>query len=354
MATRPPRSEGGNRDVIVVGASMGGVEAIRQLLQGLPGDLPAALFVVQHTADHGPGLLAQVLGKSSRLPVVTAAEGQRFDRGRVYVAPPDLHLIVGHDHVHVRRGPRENASRPAIDPLFRSAAASCTTRVIGVVLTGTLNDGTSGLQAIKRCGGLAVVQDPRDAAYGEMPRSAVRQVAVDHVLPLHEIPAILAALSRQARPLPPEVPDEIRAEALIAAQDISDMRQLEEGRTIAPITCPECHGSMHEIVEGELVRYRCHTGHAFTLEALGAIQADAWERALYSAYRAQQERAILLNHMAEDARAKGAETAAEQLQRRAQSYEEGADLLRDLLARGNLSGSATEDSETQARGPTPA
>jgi two-component system chemotaxis response regulator CheB len=341
MATRAPKPDAGNRDVIVVGASMGGVDAIRQLLERMPGDLPAALFVVLHTADHGRSLLAQVLGARSRLPVVTAAEGQRFERARVYVAPPDLHLIVGQDHLHVRRGPRENGSRPAIDPLFRSAAASCTTRVIGVLLTGLLNDGTSGLQAIGRCGGLTVVQDPRDAAYAEMPRSALRHVAVDHVLALEEIPATLMGLAREARPPPGEAPDEIRAEALIAAQEISDMRRLEEGRAISPITCPDCHGAMQEIVDGELVRYRCHTGHAFTLEALGAIQADAWERALYSGYRAQQERAMLVGRMAEEARARGEATAAE-LQQRAQSYEEGADLLRELLARNHRPGGGTE------------
>jgi two-component system, chemotaxis family, protein-glutamate methylesterase/glutaminase len=346
MATGARNPDGSNRDVIVIGASMGGIEASRALLGGLPPDFPAALFLVVHTADHDAGLLAQVLGRSSALPVVTAVEGQRFGHGQVYVAPPDLHLIVGQDHLHVRRGPRENGSRPAIDPLFRSAAASCTTRVIGVLLTGLLNDGTSGLQAIKRCGGLTIVQDPNDAAYGEMPRSALRHVAVDHILPLHEIPATLAAQAREARPPAREVPDDVRAEALIAAQEIRDMRHPEEGRTISPITCPECHGSMQEIVDGEFVRYRCHTGHAFTLEALGAFQAGTWERALYSAYRAQQERAMLVGRMADEARARGAAIAAGQLQQRAQSYEEGADLLRDLLAHGTRSGSAIEDSET--------
>jgi two-component system chemotaxis response regulator CheB len=145
------------RDLIVIGASMGGVEALSRLLERLPADLPASLFVVLHTADHSPALLAQVLGRNSSLPVRTAVEGERFSAGNVYLAPPDCHLILGHDHVHVRRGPRENGARPAIDPLFRSAAANGTTRVIGVLLTGLLNDGTAGLQAIKRCGGLAVV-----------------------------------------------------------------------------------------------------------------------------------------------------------------------------------------------------
>jgi two-component system, chemotaxis family, protein-glutamate methylesterase/glutaminase len=326
-----------NRDVVVIGASLGGVETLRRLLASLPADLPASLFIVLHTADHEPGLLAKVLGSASCLPVVTAGEGQRFTPGHVYVAPPDRHLIVGHDHVHVRQGPREHGARPAIDPLFRSAAVNCTTRVIGVVLTGLLNDGTSGLQAIKRCGGLAVVQDPSDAAHDEMPQSAIRHVAVDHVLPLEEISAALVALMLELRPPAGEVPEEIQAEALIAAQEIRDMNHSTQSGIISPITCPECHGSLQEIVNGKLVRYRCHTGHAFTLETLGAIQADAWERALYSAFRAQQERAMLVRRMANEACHKGAVRSAEQLQKRALSYEEGAELIRRLIAQSNRS-----------------
>jgi two-component system, chemotaxis family, protein-glutamate methylesterase/glutaminase len=324
-----------SRDVVVIGASMGGFQALQQLLRGLADDLPAALFIVLHIADQSPGLLAELLGRGSVLPVQTAVEGQRFSLGCVYVAPPDRHLIVGAGHLHVRRGPRENGARPAIDPLFRSAAASCTTRVIGVLLTGLLNDGTSGLQAIGRCGGLTVVQDPRDAAFEEMPRSAIQHVAIDQILPLERIPAALLALARAPRPPATEVPAEIRAEALIAAQELRDMERAEHPGTISPITCPECHGAMQEIIDGSLVRYRCHTGHAFTLEALGLIQADAWERALYGAFRAQQERAVLVRRMAVDARARNNSGTAEHLQRRAESYEEGAELLRRLIARGS-------------------
>ena len=324
------------RDVIVIGASMGGVHALTRLLEALPADLPASVFVVLHTADHDPDLLAQVLGNRSSLPVVRATEREPFAARHVYVAPPDRHLIVGHDHVHVRRGPRENGARPAIDPLFRSAAANCTTRVLGVVLTGLLNDGTAGLRAIKRCGGLAVVQDPGDAACDQMPRSAIRHVSVDHVLPLDKIPAALAALALERPPPPGEVPDDIRAEALIAAQELRDM---EHTGPLSPITCPDCHGTMREITDGELVRYRCHTGHAYTLESLGAMQADAWERALYAAYRAQQERSMLLRRMAEGG-------GAELLQQRADSYEEGAELLRRLIAHHNASGELVADRKT--------
>jgi two-component system, chemotaxis family, protein-glutamate methylesterase/glutaminase len=337
-----PEPDAAKRDVIVVGASAGGVEAVRRLLAGLPADLPAALFVVIHRGSGDPDLLAEALSFASPMPVLAAAEGQQFRRGRVYVAPADRHLLVGRNHVHVRRGPRENGSRPAIDPLFRSAAASYTTRVIGVVLTGLLNDGTSGLQAIKRCGGLAVVQDPAEAAADAMPRSAIRHVAVDHVLPLAGMAELLADLAGTPRPPPVEVDEDIRMEALIAAQEVRDMERSRSG-SLAPITCPECHGAMQEIRDGALVRYRCHTGHAFTLESLQSIHGEAWERALYSAFRAQQERALVVRRMADEARRGGAVADAERLQERARSYEEGAELLCRLIAHANGAEVASED-----------
>ena len=319
------------RDVVVIGASMGGLKALEQLLGSLPADLPAAVFLVLHTSDQGPSILARILNSVSALPVSTAAEEQRFTPGQVYAPPPDHHLLLGHDHLHVRRGPRENGARPAIDPLFRSAAAYCTTRVIGVVLTGLLDDGTAGLCAIKRCGGVAIVQDPRDAAYPDMPRRAIRYVAVDHVLALRDMAGALTALSRETRPQAPEVPQEIQLEALIAAQEVQGTYVSETAR-LSPLTCPECHGAMQEIPDGELVRFRCHTGHAFTLDTLGAIHGEAWERALYGPLRAQQERAHVVGLMATRARERGAGREAAQLGQRAASYEAGAELLRRLLA----------------------
>lgn len=324
-----------NRDIIVIGASMGGIEAIRRLLAGLPADLPATIFCVVHTGTSDAKLLARAIGERSALPVTVAQERERYVRGRAYVAPSDHHLLVGEDHIHIRRGPTENGSRPAIDPLFRSAATTCTTRVIGVLLTGLLNDGTAGLRAIKNCGGIAVVQDPADAEFDPMPRSAIRRVDVDHLCPLEEMPALLADLSAEARPPPVEASEDIRMEALIAAQEVPRMEEeWSPSGTISPITCPECHGTMQEIHDGELVRYRCHTGHAFTLEVLGTAQAEAWERALYSAYGLQQERAILLRRMADQARRRGSREST-YLEDRARSYSEGAELLRRLIAHGN-------------------
>ena len=335
MAAAHGHSTTDNRDVIVIGGSAGGVEAVTRLVRGLPADLPAAVLVAIHRGLDGAGLLAQILDAAGPLPAAMAEEGQPLERGRILVAPPDRHLLVGDDHVHVRRGPRENRTRPAVDPLFRSAAVNCSTRVIAVVLSGMLNDGSSGLRAVKRCGGLAVVQDPRDAPYPDMPDNALAHAEADHVLPLAGIAPLLARLAASPRPPPPEVPEEIRIEALIAAQELTVMPDQHRFGPLSPLACPDCHGTMQEIREGGLVRYRCHTGHAFTLEALRLAQDEAWERTLYAAMRAQQEQAMLCRRLAEEARLRGQVRGLEEFARRTRDYEEGAETIRQLLARGN-------------------
>jgi two-component system chemotaxis response regulator CheB len=207
--------------------------------------------------------------------------------------------------------------------------------VIGVLLSGMLNDGTSGLLAIKRCGGLAVVQDPKEAAFPEMPRHALARVAVDHVRPLAGIGPLLAGLAATPRPPPVPVPEEIRIEALIAAEELFVMPDQHRLGTLSPLTCPECDGSMQEIEEDGLVRYRCHTGHAFTLEALRLAAGEAWERTLYGAMRAQQQQAMVARRMAAAARWQGDERAAAAFEHRARDYEEGAAVIRRLAATGS-------------------
>jgi two-component system chemotaxis response regulator CheB len=321
-----------NRDLIVVGGSAGAVDAMRQVTRGLPADLPAAILVVIHRSLQGPSMLAQILDGEGPLPAITAEEGQPLERGHIYVAPPDRHLLLAQDHLHLRRGPRENRARPAIDPLFRSAAVCCSTRVIAVVLSGMLNDGTSGLLAVRRCGGIAVVQDPADASYADMPRSAVRHVAVDHVIAAAEMAPLLARLAASPRPPPVEAPEKIRVETLIAAQELTVMPDKGRLGSLSPLTCPECNGSMQELRDNGLIRYRCHTGHAFTLETLRMAQSEVWERTLYSAMRAQQEQAMLARRVAEEARARQEPVSAAEFERRAKDYEEGAEVIRQLLA----------------------
>jgi two-component system, chemotaxis family, protein-glutamate methylesterase/glutaminase len=327
---------GDGHDVIAIGGSAGAFDALRSLVRDLSPDLPATVLIAVHTSPDAPGLLAEVLDGIGPWPVGMAEEGQRIERGRIYVAPPDRHLLVMSDHLHVRRGPRENRSRPAIDPLFRSAAVCCSSRVIGVLLSGMLNDGTSGLRAIQRCRGLTVVQDPRDAAFPEMPRHALAHVAVDHVVPLAELAPLLLELARSPRPPPlAEAPKEIHVEALIAAQELTVMPDQHRLGQLSPLACPDCHGSMVEIQDGDLLRFRCHTGHAFTLETLRLAKCEAWERTLYAAMRAQQEHAMLARRIAAEADAKGLVRSAEDFTRRGRDYEEGAEVIRQLLARGN-------------------
>lgn len=307
---------------------------MKRLAARLPADLPAAVFLTIHRGDNKPGYLADILNAAGPLSAETAAEGTRFERGRIYVAPPDRHLLVGRSHMHARRGPRENRVRPAIDPLFRSAAVNCSTRAIGVLLTGMLDDGTAGLLAIRRCGGVAVVQDPSTAAYPSMPLSAIRHAAADHVRPLEAIPALLAELARQPSPPLVEAPERLRIEALIAAQELHMDPEQNRLGTLAPLTCPECHGAMYEIREDGFLRYRCHTGHSFTAESLREAQTDTWEQALYEALRVQEEQLVLVRRMVSDAQERGELRHAQDFERRARSYEEGAEIIRRMLAGG--------------------
>jgi len=334
----------GNRDVIVIGGSAGSLRPLQILMGALPTDLPAAVLVALHQHRDSPGRLGEILDAAGPLPAAMAEEGQPLEHGRIYVAPPDRHLLVGTGQVHVRRGPRENSSRPAIDPLFRSAAAECSTRVIGVVLSGMLDDGAAGLWAIKQCGGVTVVQDPLDAAYPEMPRSALDHVEVDHVVPAGKIAPALVRLSRAPRSPPVEVPEQIRLEALIAGEELFVMPDQQRLGSLTSLTCPECDGSLQEIREGTLVRYRCHTGHGFTLDTLQKAGLEAWERTLYGGFRTQQQQAMVARRLAEVARQRGQIRSAEEFDRRAQDYEEGAMVIRQLIARdgGARSGAAAE------------
>jgi two-component system, chemotaxis family, protein-glutamate methylesterase/glutaminase len=322
-----------NRDIFVVGASAGGVEALTQLCGKLPADLPASVFVVQHISPSSPSYLPQLLSRAGKLPAETAVDGQEIQPGRIYVAPPDLHLLLRPDRVLLRRGPPENRTRPAIDVLFRSAAVAYGPRVVGVVLTGLLDDGTEGLIAIKRAGGTSVVQDPADAAWPSMPQHALMRDHVDHCLALAQLPELLVGLSTTAAGPPSVLPPEMIAEDQIAAYEfaVMNMKLIPPGRH-SLLSCPSCGGVLNQIEDEETVRFRCQIGHAFTGVGLEAAQNDEVERALAVAVRTHRDRINLFRQMEEAARARKLSHAAERWQRAGAEAKRFAELLEHTIA----------------------
>lgn len=292
------------RKIVVIGTSAGGLEALDNLLGQLPSDLPASFLVVQHMSPQASGdALVHRLSRHKSFHCKLATDGERLANGRVYIAPPDFHLLVKHNYLLVTKGARENRYRPAVDPLFRSAAVAHGPRVIGVILTGRLDDGTAGLIAVKRCGGVAVVQDPQSAAYPEMPRSALANMKVDHCVPLESMGALLEQLIRgQPAGKVKSIPPGVRVEAQIAERVLSDVAQVNGLGDQVPYNCPNCGGVLWKIEHQKTLRYRCHTGHSFTAPALLASQAEKIEETLWISLRMFEERKNLLNTMAQTER----------------------------------------------------
>jgi two-component system, chemotaxis family, protein-glutamate methylesterase/glutaminase len=326
------------RDTIVIGASAGGVQALLKLVGGLPADLPAAVFVVLHIPANSPSLLPDIIGREAKLTVARAVDGEPIMRGRVYVAPPDQHLIIEDGYVKLVHGPKENLHRPSIDTLFRSAARWAGRRVIGVVLTGARDDGKVGMRAIKQRGGLTIVQDPLEALFPSMPMSVMQQIKVDYSLPLREIAALLSELSRQSvEEGRYTVSDQIEIEARIAEQKMESaelIASVERLGKISKLTCPDCHGALWEIDDQELLRYRCHVGHAFSAEALSDGQSEMLEVALWSAVRALEEQMMLAKRLVERSRKANKMHTTQTFERRAREAEKHSSLIRELLLTG--------------------
>ena len=295
------KNQKSSRDIVVVGASAGGVTALLDLAKTLPADFPAPVFVVQHLAPDSPSILPQLLNSVSALPVNHPKNGETVRPGVIYVAPPDHHLLLEDDRVLVARGPKENRFRPSIDALFRSAAYTYGPRVIGVVLTGYLDDGTSGLWSVQRMGGLTVVQDPRDAEQPSMPTNALEFVAADHVVPLAQLGPLLVRLTAEPAPAKPKLPadqlDLLRIELTIAKQGGGfELGIIDKGK-LTPLTCPDCHGALTQLIEGRLIRYRCHTGHAYSVSSLLSEVTESVESMLYQAMRGLEETKMLLQNL---------------------------------------------------------
>jgi len=342
------------RDLIVVGASAGGVEALRGFVAGLPADLAAGVLVVLHLPAGATSALPAILSRSGPLPARIATDGAMVEHGTILVATPNHHLLVVDGQVALSHGPTENGRRPAIDALFRSAAIAAGPRVTGVLLSGVLDDGVAGLRSIVGRGGRVVVQDPDDALHSDMPRRAMAAVEVDHVLPAGAMGAILDKLSREEVELngAPEPSRLLRLENAIATTDSSARfgHDPEELGRMSGFTCPDCDGSLVEIATGS--RYRCRIGHAWTAEALLDAQGLAWERALWAAIRTLDEKAALTRRMAEQARQRGSTRLASRYDLHAEEALEAANLLRAPLdiADRRAPGEMSTDADQSAPG----
>jgi two-component system, chemotaxis family, protein-glutamate methylesterase/glutaminase len=318
-----------NLDIIVMGASAGGLSAFNRIIKHLPEQLNAAVFIVWHVSPFSTSILPEILNRAGRLKAKHPADGESIEMGKIYIAPPDHHLLLESGRIRLTKGPKENRFRPAIDPLFRSAAYAYGPRVVGVVLSGALDDGTAGLWAIKDRGGIAVVQDPAEAEQSSMPASALANVQVDHCVPVSEIPPLLVGLTQRAveeRRIP--VSKDLEIETKIAlggdAADL-DVKQLGE---ISEFTCPDCHGSLIQLNNDKLLRFRCHTGHSFGGASLLAELTDSVEESVWTAIRAVEERIRLLKHLAQHASDLEQTEAISTLERELQENERRADLLR--------------------------
>jgi two-component system chemotaxis response regulator CheB len=318
------------RNIVVVGGSLGGLEAARTLLAGLPEDLPASIFIVLHTAARSPGLLDRILARATSWPVRYPDDGEAFAPRHIYVAPPDRHLLVKRSIVRVARGPRENRFRPAVDPLFRTAAVAHRRRVIGIILSGGQDDGAIGLGMIKAQGGLAIVQNPLEALAPGMPQAALRHVAVDHTLAVAEIAGVLDGLVREALAEPELIMRraEPRDAAEIGGHSIHDQRRQAPP---SPFTCPECGGALWESHDGDLLQYTCHIGHRYSGDSLEQAQTEEMEQALWAGLRALEESAELRRRMAMRARGRGMDTIASSYDEQARDSEQRATLIRRVL-----------------------
>lgn len=333
------------KDIIVIGASAGGIEPIRRILGGLPGDFPASVFVVVHTSPNAPGVLNFVFDSAGELPAASAEDRERIEPGRVRIAPPDHHLILEPGVMRLTRGPRENRFRPAVDPLFRSAAQTYGPRVVGIILSGGLDDGASGLWTVKQLGGTTIVQDPEEAWAPSMPQSAMRHVRIDHVLRAAAIAPLLIRLASTPADLEEEplaVPEKLKIEVEIAKENkATDAGVLQLGDP-SNYACPECHGVLLEVKDSAMTRFRCHTGHAYTLESLLSEMDEMIEDSLWNAIRALEERAMLMRHAAEHAAAHAnAGDGDGDFVARAEQTRRRADLVRQAVMERQRGGSGT-------------
>ena len=343
------------RDIIVVGASAGGVEAIVELAGGLPPGFPASVFVVCHFPPGGRSILPEILSRAGPLLASHAVDDGSILPAHIYVAPPDRHLVLGPGgRMSLTQEARENHHRPAVDPLFRSAARHYGPRVIGVILTGALYDGVAGLMAIRGAGGVAVAQDPGDALVAAMPQSAAEIAGADHVVPAAGLAALLIDLVRE--PVTSnqggQAMDPIERMPAAVEQDMAEQMHNQRRGDVSVFTCPECGGSLWQVDETGLIRFRCHVGHAYNGEILLAEQTEALEAALWTAVRIFREKSILGRQLAAQERNKGNVAAADRFEEQAaQAHQYGSLIVRHVLNVAPDTAGATADTLVQESTP---
>lgn len=316
-----------------MGASAGGIPPIQRVISALPADFPAAVFITIHTAAESPGFLSNVLGRTSHLPVNYAEDGESIKKGRIYLAPPDRHMLLENGAIRVTAGPRENRHRPAIDTLFRSAARAYGPRVLAVLLSGSLDDGTAGLSAVTHHGGLTIVQDPSEARFAAMPENALRNDSPQYVLSVRQIAATLVkqVANGSRRGAGKAHPDsDLTNEVKIAEIDMSAIKHDKPG-TPSVYSCPECNGTLWEIREGKLLRFRCRVGHAYGAESLLASKNEELETALWTALRTLEEKAALHRRLAEQAAGRHSSRVAKHFRQTGDEVHRQAQVIRHLL-----------------------
>jgi two-component system chemotaxis response regulator CheB len=322
-----------NRDILAIGTSAGGVEALMVLVRQFKQDFRAAVFITLHIPSHFRSSLDQVLSHAGGSPVAFARHGEEVRHGRVYLAPVDRHLMVDDDRIWLGEGARENNARPAIDPMLRSIAACCGHRAIGVVLTGALSDGASGLWAIQQCGGITVVQEPSDAAVPDMPTNALKRIQPDYIVSLAEMPALLLKLVEQPSGEAMPIPSNVRVEIEMAKGRHSTIEEMDRVGSRSGFACPDCHGAMWEIDEGELVRFRCHVGHTYTDEMMSVALDENLRRSLGSAMRVLEERRGLARSLEMQAEKNGRPALAASWAERADEFQRELEIIRQSVDR---------------------
>jgi two-component system chemotaxis response regulator CheB len=328
------------RDIIVVGASAGGVTALVDLVQSIPKDINAAIFIVLHIPSSSPSSLPAILSKAGLLNAVHPKDGQLVKPGRIYVASPDHHMLLEDKRVLIKKGPKENRFRPSIDALFRSAAYVYGPRVIGIVLSGVLNDGTSGLWSVKRLGGITIIQEPGDADFPGMPLNVLDYVKVDYTVAASKMGVLLSKLTKEQALRKPGISkkemDFLKMEVVISKQDNAFAMGIMDEGDLTPFTCPECHGVLVRLIEGKFIRFRCHTGHAYTASALLADLSKSVEETLWQAMRGLEETTLLLNQIGAHFKNHNQKDAAKIFERKADMTTKRARVIHDSVFRQEI------------------